>query len=180
MDRLLAEGTLTFTPQHFRIGPAPDDIVLFYTVASGTFEGPQLHLAHVPNTGAECNRVRGDGVILVESGQLLCTSAGDLFYVKASGSYDVGDDGYVDALDDALKSNARAELAIRFYTAADNYRWLNRIQFVGLGQRDFAARTLSLQIFPAQDLRNSDIEEAYFDESQRTYRFPLHRSPSSP
>jgi Protein of unknown function (DUF3237) len=180
MDRLLAEGTLTFTPEHFRIGPAPDEIVLLYTVASGTFEGPQLHLAHVPNTGAEWHRVRGDGVILVESGQLLRTSAGDLFYVRSSGSYDVGDDGYVDALDGTLESVARAELVIRFYTSANNYRWLNRAQFLGLGQRDFAKRTLTLQIFSAQDFRNSDIQEIYFDEGHRTYRFPPHRNPSSP
>jgi hypothetical protein len=174
MDRLLAEGTLTFTSEHFRIGPAPDDIVLLYTVACGMFEGPHLHLTAVPNTGSEWNRMRGDGVISLESRQLLRTSAGDLFYITLSGIYDVGDDGYVDALDDALKSSARAELAIRFYTAADNYRWLNRAQFVGVGQRDFAARTLRLQIFRAQDLLNSDIEEVYFDESDRPYRFPGH------
>jgi hypothetical protein len=179
MDRLLAEGILTFSSEHFRIGPAPDEIVFLYTVASGTFDGPQFHLAAVPNTGAEWNRVRGDGVISLESRQLLSTSAGDLFYVTLSGIYDVGDDGYVDALDDALKSKGRAELAIRIYTAAVNYRWLNRAQFVGLGQRDFAARTLTLQIFRAQDLRNSDIEEIYVDESDRTYRFPGHSKPSS-
>lgn len=180
MDRLLAEGTLTFTPEHFHIGPAPDEVVLLYTVASGQFEGPQLHLAAVPNTGTEWNRVRGDGLISLTSRQLLRTSAGDLFCITLSGIYDVGEDGYVDALDDALKANARAELTIRFYTAADNYRWLNRVQFVGLGQRDFAARTLSLQIFPARDLRNFDIEETYFDESSRVYRFPPRRNPSNP
>ena len=174
MDRLLAEGTLTFASQHFRIGPAPDDIVLLYTIASGTFEGPRIHLTAVPNTGAECDRMRADGVISLESRQLLSTPSGDLFYVTLSGIYDVGDDGYVDALDDVLKSRARAELAIRFYAAADNYRWLNRAQFVGLGQRDFGTDTLTLQIFRADDLRNSDIEEMYFDESDRAYRFPGH------
>jgi hypothetical protein len=172
MDRLLAEGTLTFASEHFRIGPAPDDIMLLYTVASGTFEGPQLHLEAIPNTGAEWNRVRGDGVISLESRQLLRAPAGDLLYITLSGIYDLGDDGYLDALDDALKSNARAELAIRFYTAADKYRWLNRAQFVGLGQRNFAKRTLALQIFRAQDLCNSDIDEIYFDESDRAYQFP--------
>ena len=174
MDRLLAEGTLTFASEHFRVGPAPDEIVLFYTVASGAFDGPGLHVTVVPNTGSEWNKVRCDGVIRLESRQLLRTSAGDLFYITWSGIYDVGDDGYVDALDDVLKSRARAELAIRFYAAADNYRWLNRAQFVGLGQRDFAADTLTLQIFRADDLRDSDIEEMYFDESDRAYRFPGH------
>jgi Protein of unknown function (DUF3237) len=180
MDRLLAEGTLTFTSEHFRIGPAPDEIVLLYTVAFGTFEGPRLHLAAVPNTGAEWNSVRGDGVISLESRQLLRSSAGDLFYVTLSGVYDVGDDGYVDALDDVLKSSARADLAIRFYTAARNYRWLNRAQFVGLGQRNFTKRTLTLQIFCGHDLRDSDIEEIYFDEGDRAYRFPTQRKPFSP
>jgi Protein of unknown function (DUF3237) len=177
MDRLLAEGTLTFTSKHFHIGPAPDEIVLLYTVASGSFEGPGLHLAAVPNTGAEWNRMRGDGVISLESRLLLRSSAGDLIYTTLSGVYDVGDDGYVDALDDVLKSNAGAGLAIRFYTAANSYRWLNRGQFVGLGRRDFTNHTLTLQIFHAHDLRDSDIEEMYFDEGHKAYRFPAQRKP---
>ena len=174
MDRLLAEGTLTFASEHFRIGPAPDEIVLIYTIASGTFEGPHVHLTAVPNTGTEWNRMRADGVISLESRQLLSTPSGDLFYITVSGIYDVGDDGYLDALDDVLKSRARAELAIRFYAAADDYRWVNRAQFVGLGQRDFAAHTLRLKIFRAGDLRDSGIEETYFDQSDRSYRFPGH------
>jgi Protein of unknown function (DUF3237) len=174
MDRLLAEGTLTFASEHFRIGPAPDDIVLIHTVASGTFDGPHLHLAAVPNVGAEWNRMHGDGVISVESRQLLRTADGDILYVTLSGIYDAGEDGYIEALDNALKSNARAELAIRFYTAAEKYRWINRVQFVGVGQRNFARRILALQIFRAQDLRNSDIDETYFDESDRAYEFPGH------
>jgi len=162
---------MTFRSEHYRIGPAPDAIVLLYTVASGTFEGPQLHLTAVPHTGEEWNRMRGDGVISLESRHLLSTAAGDLIFATLSGIYDVGDDGYADALEDALMSNARAELTIRFYTAAEDYRWLNRAQFIGLGRRDFAARTLTLRIFRARDVSNPDISETYI-EGSRTYTFP--------
>jgi hypothetical protein len=57
----------------------------------------------------------------------------------------------VDALDDALSGRGRAEVAIRFYTGAKEYRWLNRAQLVGVGERDFASRTLALRLFQLED-----------------------------
>ena len=147
MDTLFAEAALDFHPSHHSIGPAPDEIVLLYTVASGKVEGPRVHLSVVPNSGGEWDTVRGDGVIVLESRQVLRTPTDDLVYTTFSGVCDVGDDGYVDALDGTLLASAQAELAIRFYTAAKDYRWLNRVQFVGLGQRDFRSHTLRLRIF---------------------------------
>jgi len=61
--------------------------------------------------------------------------------------YDVGDDRYIDALDDLLTSKVPAEFVVRFYTAAKEYRWLNRTLFVGRGERDFSLHTFGLQIF---------------------------------
>lgn len=148
MERLaVATAALDFHPHHHCIGPAPDDIILHYTVAAGTFEGTGIHLCVVANSGDEWDTMRADGVMAFESRHVLRTPSDDLVYTTFAGMYDVGDDGYLDALDDALRSSARAELAIRFYTAARDYRWLNRAQFFGLGLRDFASYKLSLRIF---------------------------------
>ena len=146
MERFLAEASVDFEPEHYRIGPAPDEVVFYYAIAWSTFEGPDLHLSAVSKCGGEWCTMRGDGVMSLESKHVLRSQAGDLIYTTFSGVYDVGEDGYVDALDDSLASTANASLTVRFYTAAKDYRWLNRAQFMGVGRRDFAARELQVRI----------------------------------
>lgn len=147
MPTLLAEATVDFSPDHHLIGPTPDEIILHYSVASGRFRGPRVELVALANGGEEWDTVRGDGVITFESRQVLRSPAGDLVCAKFTGLYDVGNDGYIDALDDLLTSKVPAEFVVRFHTAAGEYRWLNRALFIGRGQRDFSLHTLGLQIF---------------------------------
>jgi hypothetical protein len=147
MARLLAEARVDFQPDHHLIGPTPDEIILHYLVASGAFHGPHLELAAIANCGEEWNTVRGDGVIAFESKHVLRDPSSELVCASFTGLYDVGDDGYVDALDDLLTSKVPAEFVVRFYTAAKGYRWLNRTLFVGRGERDFSRGTFGLQIF---------------------------------
>jgi Protein of unknown function (DUF3237) len=147
MATLLAEAKVDFQLDHHLIGPTPDEIILHYVVASGTFHGPRIELAAIANCGDEWDTVRGDGVIAFESRQVLRSPAGDLVCINFTGLYDVGDDGYIDALDDLLRSKVPAEFVVRFYTAAKEYRWLNRGLFVGRGERDFSMHTFGLHIF---------------------------------
>jgi hypothetical protein len=147
MAKLLAEAKVDFKLDHHLIGPTPDEIILHYVVASGTFHGPRVELSAIANCGEEWDTVRADGVIAFESKQVLQSGSGDLVCASFTGLYDVGDDGYVDALDDLLRSKVPAEFVVRFYTASKEYRWLNRALFVGRGERDFSSRTFGLQIF---------------------------------
>jgi hypothetical protein len=146
MEIFLAEAALDFDPEHHRIGPAPDEVVFYYAIASSTFEGPDVHLSAVSKSGGEWCTMRGDGIMSLKSKHVLRTQTGDLVYTTFEGIYDLGEDGYVDALDDTLRSTAHAALTVRFYTAAKEYRWLNRAQLTGVGQRDFAANDLRLRI----------------------------------
>jgi hypothetical protein len=145
--KLLAEAKVDFQPDHHLIGPTPDELILHYLVASGRFHGPGIQLTAIANSGEEWDTVRGDGVIAFDSRQVLQSPAGDLVCASFVGLYDVGDDGYVDALDDLLRAKVPAEFVVRFYTAAREYRWLNRVLFVGRGERDFSLHTFGLQIF---------------------------------
>jgi hypothetical protein len=147
VGRLLAEANVEFKPDHHLIGPTPDEIMLHYVVASGMFRGPGIELAALANCGEEWDTVRADGVIAFESKHVLRSRSGELVCASFTGLYDVGDDGYVDALDDLLNSKVPAEFVVRFYTAAREYRWLNRALFVGRGERDFSLHTFGLQIF---------------------------------
>ena len=151
MATFVAEGQVEFQPHHHRIGPAPDEIILQYVVAAGSFRGPSIELTAIANYGAEWATVRGDGVIAFESKQVLRTPASDLVCATLSGVYDVGDDGYVDALDDILSSKVPAEFSIRFFTGAIDYRWLNRKLLVGQGERDFAMHRFGLRIFTLEN-----------------------------
>jgi Protein of unknown function (DUF3237) len=146
MERYLAEAALDFDPEYYRIGPAPDEVVFYYAIAWSTFEGPGFHLSAVSNCGGEWCTMRGDGVISFESKHVLRTQAGELVYTTFSGVYDVGEDGYVDALDDSLCSTAHAAMTIRFYTAAKNHRWLNRTHFIAAGRREFGAHRLRVRV----------------------------------
>jgi len=146
VGRLLAEAKVDFKPDHHLIGPTPDEIMMHYVVARGEFQGPGIELAVLANCGDEWDTVRADGVISFESKHVLRSPAGELC-ASFTGLYDVGDDGYVDALDGLLQSKVPAEFVVRFYTAAKEYRWLNRALFVGRGQRDFSLHTFGLQIF---------------------------------
>jgi hypothetical protein len=148
--KLLAEAKVDFQPDHYLIGPTPDEIIVHYLVASGTFFGPYVELTAIANCGTEWDTVRGDGVIAFESRQVLRSPAGDLVCANFAGLYDVGNEGYADALDDVLASKVPAEFVVRFYTAAREYRWLNRTLFVGSGERDFSHHTFGLQIFALQ------------------------------
>jgi hypothetical protein len=144
---LLAQAAITFDPRHHRIGPAPDEVLLHYVVASSTFSGPRIALSAATGAGDEWATMRGDGVMTCSSNHVLCTTDGQLVCVRLDGLYDVGEDGYVDALDDLLASKVRAEVAVRFYTAAPEYRWLNRTVLAASGERDFAAHALNLRVY---------------------------------
>ena len=147
MTTLLAEINVDFQPEHQLMGPTPDEITLHFVVASGSLIGPRIELAAVANGGDEWATIRGDGVIAFESRQVLRSPTGELVRTIVTGVYDAGDDGYIDALDDVLLARVPAECAVRFYTTATEYRWLNRRMFVGQGSRDFSRHTLGLRVF---------------------------------
>jgi hypothetical protein len=147
MATLLAEAALDFQPQHDRIGPVPDEIILRYVIASERIRGPRIAFSAGAVCGSEWGTVRGDGMIAFESRQVVHTKRGDPVSVTLSGLYDCGDDGYLEALDDVLVSKVRATFVVRFNTAAKEYRWLNRALFAGGGVRDFGSHTLRFRIF---------------------------------
>lgn len=154
MTTLLAEARVDFQPDHHRIGPTPDEIILHYLIASGTIRGPKIELASIANGGEEWDTLRGDGVIAFESKQVLQSPSGELVFASFHGLYDLGDDGYVDALEDILTSNVPAKFVVRFQTASGEYRWLNRTLLVGRGQRDFSRHSLTVRIFALEEKLN--------------------------
>jgi hypothetical protein len=144
---LLGQGAFRFDPTGERIGPAPDAMMLHHVFSGGALEGPFLHLRVLPG-GGEWASVRGDGVATVESRHSLQTSRDEYVFARFSGVYDFGNDGYENVLfDRPLQGLARVEVAIRYHAAASEYRWLNRLLCIGLGERDFTRSLLAVRVY---------------------------------
>lgn len=145
--RLLASGTFWFARSWERIGPAPDALVAHHVLSSGILAGPLVPML-VVQSGGEWLTLRGDGVANVEGRHTLRIAAQEFVFARVSGLYDLGDDGFENGLlDDGLQGTARAELAVRFHTASPGYSWLNRLQCLLLGERNFSNSSLTADIY---------------------------------
>jgi hypothetical protein len=143
----LAMGTIRFDPALERIGPSPDALISHYAVAGGEIQGPQLAVLTV-QSGSEWTTLGGDGIASVEARHTLRTVSKGLIFVNLSGIYDLGDRAYEDVLlGGRLHRFGRAELSLRYQTAEPEYRWLNRLQCIAIGKRDFRRSRLTIDIY---------------------------------
>jgi len=147
ISQLLASGTFWFAPSPERIGPAPDALAAHHLLSSGLLAGPLIPMLTV-QSGGEWFTLRGDGVAAVEGRHTLRTAAQEHVFARVSGIYDLGEDGFERGLHaDGLHGTARAELAVRYHTASPRYCWLNRLQCLVLGERDFSNSSLTVGIY---------------------------------
>ena len=146
MVALLAEAEFQFNREPRSIGPASDAITLHYSLISGLITGPRIHLTVIPEGAGEWCTIRGDGIDSVESKCMLFTPREDIVLVVVNGVYDAGDNGYVEALDGSLLVTATANLAVRFFTSALDYMWLNKTQYTAAGERDYSGGSLGFRL----------------------------------
>ena len=145
--QLLASGTFWFAQSPERIGPAPDALAAHHVLSSGLLAGPLIPMLTV-QSGGEWFTLRGDGVATVEGRHTLRTAAQEFVFARISGLYDLGEDGFERGLHcGGLQGTARAELAVRYHTASSRYCWLNRLQCLVLGERDFSNSSLMASIY---------------------------------
>lgn len=143
----LAMGTIRFDSALERIGPSPDALISHYEVAGGDVRGPRLAALTV-QSGSEWTTLGGDGIASVEARHTLRTAENRLIFVSLSGIYDLGDFAYEDVLmGERLHGVGRAELSLRYQTAEPEYRWLNRLQCIAIGKRDFERCRLTIDIY---------------------------------
>ena len=114
------------------VGPTPEGIRVTWNAASGTVVGPKLSATVLQ--GADWMRVRTDGVGIIDVRALLETGEGARIMSVYSGVMEFGKDGYQNFLHNKLPKPLRAWTAQRFLTADSNYSWLNRLQFISVGE----------------------------------------------
>lgn len=116
------------------IGPVPEGIRVNVYATGGEVHGPKLHGKLRP-VGGDWLLVRQDGIGMLDVRATIEAHDGALIYITYTGVIDLGEDGYQQFLQGApVPSGTAIRMAPRFHTAHANYRWLNRLQCMGIGQ----------------------------------------------
>ncbi len=116
------------------IGPVPEGIRANFYIGGGEVSGPKLRGKLRP-VGADWLTIRTDGVAILDVRTTIETHDGALIYLTYTGVMDLGEDGYQKFL---RGESASGSLSIctnpRCHTAHPDYRWLNRLFCLGIGQ----------------------------------------------
>jgi hypothetical protein len=117
------------------LGVLPQGLRRTFYILSGSCVGPRLN-ATIRSVGADWMVIQRDGVAIPNVRTTWETPEGALLYGEYSGVFDLGEDGYQNALGNRFPTLPVVQLAPRFVTSHPRYQWLNRLQCVGIGQVD--------------------------------------------
>ena len=130
------------------IGPTPEGLRAIFYITGGEVSGPRLR-GRVRPVGADWLILRPDGVGRVDVRTTLETHDGALLYAAYTGLVDLGPDGY----ERFTTGNPPPTFPIRtapcFQTAHPDYAWVNRLQFLNIGEVDLGASRVSYDVYAA-------------------------------
>ena len=128
------------------IGPVPEGIRVNFYVTSGEISGPKLYGKLHP-VGGDWLTLRTDGVGILDVRATFETQDEALIYVTYTGVGDLGEDGYERFLRGELRSTVPLRGGPRFQTANPDYKWLNRLQCVGIGEANLESLEVSYDVY---------------------------------
>ncbi len=137
--------TVTLHPPEV-IGPVPEGARVNFYVSSGEATGPKVQGKFHP-VGGDWLVLRTDGVAILDVRATLETPEEALIYVSYSGVGDLGEDGYERFLRGELAGKVSLRVVPRFLTAHPDYRWLNRLQCLGVGEVDLERSEVSYDVY---------------------------------
>jgi hypothetical protein len=114
------------------IGVTPDGLRVNFQIIEGRIVGDRFK-ATVESGGGDALRIRDDGTAIVAVRTTLMTDDGARVFTEYSGVLELGEDGYHNALTGHFPRKPQVYLAPRFVCASPAYRWLNRLQCMGIG-----------------------------------------------
>lgn len=115
------------------IGETPEGLKVNWFVQTGEVCGPKLNASICPK-GGDWMTIRPDGVGIMGVRATLKTYEGALIYATYSGVFDLGEEGYRNFLNNQWPETPQVRSTPRFLTANEKYKWLNRLQCVGIGE----------------------------------------------
>ena len=130
------------------IGPTPDGLRLnwFWYPKEGSVYGPVLN-AKVRLLGGDWMTVRRDGIGVMDVRATLQTDDGAMLYVEYPGYFELGEDGYENALAGKWPQKASTRTTPMFHVADPRYLWLNRLPCLGIGEVNLSEYAYEYDIY---------------------------------
>lgn len=113
------------------VGPVAEGFRVNIYTGSGHVRGPKLN--GVTGEGGDWFTIRRDGMGIVDSRVMIHAEEDALIYTYYTGVTDFGADAYERIVRGEVPEPGKVFIAARFQTAHPGYRWLNRVQAVGVG-----------------------------------------------
>ena len=115
------------------IGETPEGLKVNWFLQGGEAIGPKLNAKICPQ-GGDWMTIRPDGVGILGIRATLETPEGALIYTTYSGVFDLGKKGYQSFLNHQWPHAPPLRSTPRFLTKHSRYKWLNRLQCIGIGE----------------------------------------------
>jgi Protein of unknown function (DUF3237) len=115
------------------LGETPEGLRINYYLVRGTATGPRFCGTELPR-GAEFLTIRRDGIAIVSVRATFRSNDGALVGADISGVIDLGEDAYGRAAVGKFPDSATLQLAPTLATSDERYLWMNRSQFLAVGQ----------------------------------------------
>jgi hypothetical protein len=128
------------------VGPVPEGIRINFYVTDGRADGPRLSGKLRP-VGGDWLLLRKDGIGCLDVRATIETHDGALIDVKYTGVLEAGESGYDDFINGSLAPTVKLVTAPRLSCAHPDYSWVNRHQFLGIGQADMQALQVTYDLY---------------------------------
>lgn len=128
------------------VGDTPAGVRVNFFVEAGTVEGDAFK-ARVLEKSADHMLVRPDGMGVAHIVAAFATADGARLDMEAGGYVDFGPDGYRRALAQSLPDRSPIVIAPLISTRHPRYRWLSRVQCVGVGYTNLDANKVSYDVY---------------------------------
>jgi hypothetical protein len=139
-------SSFTVTLRRELIGPLAEGIRVNYHITGGEVDGPKLRGKFRPG-GADFVIMRRDGVGVLDIRATIETQDGAVIYEVASGLTYTSEDTYERAIKGDLPPTIPIRAVVRLSTAHPNYLWVNRLQFVEIGELVRARDELHVDVY---------------------------------
>jgi hypothetical protein len=128
------------------IGETPAGFLVNWYPVSGTLDGPAFRASVIPG-GEHQTVVRPDGIGVLSASVSIRTGDGALIALRHSGTVDYGEDWATRLSRGAWPAVLPVRSHIQLLTSHPNYRWLNRLDCLGVGEVRPAERLYSYDMY---------------------------------
>jgi hypothetical protein len=128
------------------IGPLAEGLRVNYHITGGEVDGPKLR-GKVRLGGADFVTMRRDGVAVLDIRFTIETHDGAVIYVVGSGLTYTSEDAYEKAMKKDLPASVPTRAALRLATVHPDYLWVNRLQFIEIGEMVRARGEIRIDLY---------------------------------